>query len=106
VLRREALRDVFTPEELVRLAHGAIDYPAALRAAIVRIVPERSADLSDLTASRLERALDLLAVEDLSIPFDAQTRFFRLLTSGDPAVVARLKSLAQRMGFTRDAFDE
>jgi alpha-amylase/alpha-mannosidase (GH57 family) len=106
VLRREALREVFTPEELVRLAHGAIDYPTALRDSIVRIVPERPGDLSAVTASRLERALDLLAVEDLSIPFDAQTRFFRLMTSGDPIAVVRLKGLATRMGFTRDAFDD
>jgi hypothetical protein len=106
VLRREALRDVLTPEELVRLAHGAVDYPSALRESVVRIVPVRPADLSDLTASRLERALDLLAVEDLSVPFDAQTRFFRLMTSGDPGVVARLKPLVTRMGFARDAFEE
>ncbi len=105
VLRRDALRDVFTPEELVRLAHGAVGYPEALRSAIVRIVPERPADLADLTPSRLERALDLLGIEDLPIPFDAQTRFFRLMTSGDPVVVSRLKPLAVRMGFSRDAFD-
>jgi hypothetical protein len=104
VLRREALRDVLTAEELVRLAHGAIAYPDALRNAITRLVPERPGDLTEGTAARLERALDLLGIEDLPIPFDAQTRFYRLMTSGDPQVEARLSPLAPRLGFARDAF--
>ena len=73
--------------------------------AVARLVPESPADLTELTGPRIERALDLLGIEEMSIPFDAQTKFYRLMTSGDPLATTRLKSLAVRMGFSRDAFD-
>ncbi|MGE0441771.1 MAG: DUF3536 domain-containing protein [Gemmatimonadales bacterium] len=101
-LRREALREVLTPEELVRLAHGSIDYAKALREAVVRLIPERAADFGGAGAGRLVRALDLLRLEGLSVPFDAQTRFYRLVRNG--AVPAALRQLAGRLGFAPDVF--
>jgi hypothetical protein len=106
VLRREALREVFSAEELVRLAHGSASYPDTLRAAVTRLVPEQPGDASAATLARLERVLDLVELEGLTIPFDAQTKFYRLRHAADPAVRARLTSLAARLGFTRDAFTD
>lgn len=106
ILRREALREVFSAEELVRLAHGSTTYPDALRQAIVRLVPDRPADATPGGLTRLERALDLVELEGLSIPFDAQTKFYRLGLAADEFWRARLAALAPRLGFARDALGQ
>jgi hypothetical protein len=104
VLRREALREVFTAEELVRLAHGSAAYPETLRTAVTRLVPDRPADATAEALGRLTKALDLLALEDLTVPFDAQTRFYRLMTALNGVAAHRLRTLAARLGFDRGAF--
>jgi hypothetical protein len=103
-LRREALRRVLAADDLVRVAHGSVTYPDALRQAIVRLVPDRPADATAESATRLEGALELLAMEGLPIPFDAQTRFSQLMTAGDANAIHHFGRLALKMGFSRDAF--
>jgi hypothetical protein len=105
-LRREALRDVLSPEDLVRLAHGAARYPEALAAAVVRLVPEDPADPGPDRAERLARALDLLELEGQHVPFDAQTRFHRFMCGAGPDVRRAFEPLAARLGFARDAFSD
>ncbi len=105
VLRREALREVLSAEELVRLAHGSVTYPDALRATIVRLVPERADQAGVAAAGRLGLAIELLALEDLPISFDAQTRFFRFMSTAPDAVTQPYRPLVARFGFARDAFD-
>lgn len=106
VLRREALREVLGPEDLVRLAHGSTSYADALRAAVIRQVPDDPLDASADRAGRLIRALDLLAIEELDLPFDAQTRLYRMLRAAPAAIRARYGAVAVRMGFARDAFQD
>ncbi len=103
VLRREALREVLGPEDLVRVAHGSVTYADALRAAVIRLIPDPPGPAATET-NRLVRALDLLSLEEIDIPFDAQTRFFRLLETADLPTRLRLAGVAARMGFSRDAF--
>ena len=106
VLRREALREVLGAEDLVRLAHGSANYGEALRAAVIRLVPDDVALATPDRATRLLRAVDLLALEEIDLPFDAQTRLFRLLAEGPAPVRARFSAVAGRMGFARDAFQD
>ena len=105
VLRREALREVLSAEELVRLAHGSVTYSDALRAAVLRLVPELTDQASAAGAGRLTVATQLLALEDLPISFDAQTRFFRFMTTAPLAATQPYRPLAVRFGFARDACD-
>ncbi len=104
VLRREALRDVLSAEDLVRLAHGSNNYPDTLRATVLRLVPERASEASPSGAARLTVATDLLALEDLPIPFEAQTRFYRFMSEADLASGQDYRPLIGRFGFARDAF--
>ena len=104
VLRREALREVLTAEELVRLAHGSSNYPDTLRATVLRLVPERANAGSAAGAARLTLVIDLLALEDLPISFEAQTQFYRFMTEADQSTSRPYQPLVQRFGFTREAF--
>jgi hypothetical protein len=103
-LRREALRDVLSAEDLVRLANGSVRYGDALAHAVIRLVPEGPADLTPGLATRLGRALDLLALEQLHVPFDAQTRFHRFMTTADAETRRAFDPLAPKLGFAKDAF--
>jgi hypothetical protein len=103
-LRREALRDVFGPEDLVRLAHGSVGYSEALAAAVVRLVPGDLGEVTPGLAARLDRALDLLALEQQHVPFDAQTRFHRFMLATDPEMRRPFEALAAKLGFAAAAF--
>ncbi len=105
VLRREVLREVMSAEDLVRLAHGSVSYPEALRGAITRLIPESVDQVSAESVARLVRSLDLLGLEEFTVPFEAQTRFFRLMEAAGPHPPPLLAGLAVRLGFSRDAFD-
>lgn len=104
VLRREALREVLSAEELVRLAHGSSTYADALRATVLRLVPERAGDGTEAGAARLALALDLLALEEFPISFEAQTRFYRFLSAADPTTGRPYQPLIPRFGFVISAF--
>ena len=105
-LRREALRDVLSPEALVRLAHGSETYPVALANALLALIPESATMPGEIEVSRIHRALDLLALEEQRVPFDAQTRFYRLMERGDLELRRTLLPLASRLGFSHDLFNE
>lgn len=104
-LRREALREVLSAEELVRLAHGSLAYSEALGAAVTRLVPDRPDEAAASLAARLSRALDLLSLEGQHVPFDAQTRFYRFMRAADAEARRPFEPLISRMGFSRNAFD-
>src|SRR5439155_1079538 len=57
-------------------------------------------------ARRLALALDLLALEGRHIPFDAQTRFYRLMTEAPAGARQILRPLAARFGFAATALGE
>ena len=106
VLRREALRDVLGAEDLVRLAHGSTTYGEALRMAVIRLVPDEISEATPDRALKLLRALELLTIEEIDLPFDAQTRLFHLLEHATDQVRGRFAAVAARMGFGRDAFQD
>jgi hypothetical protein len=100
VLRREALHEVLSAEDLVRLAHGSVEYSAALREAITRLVPASPAEVGPDTLSKLAQSLDLLELEALPIPFDAQTKLYRLIESSGDRLDPAIAKLGKRFGFS------
>ncbi|MGE0554414.1 MAG: DUF3536 domain-containing protein [Gemmatimonadales bacterium] len=103
-LRREALRDVLSPEEVVRLASGSASYAQSIEAAVVRLIPEPEGEVPAGLAARLGRALALLEQVRATVPFDAQTRFHRFMTSLGPERRRPFEPLTTRFGFAPSAF--
>src|ERR1051326_3847120 len=100
---RAELRGAVLDQELEReVAEGKCGFRRAVASALVRQLPADPAAPGEVDPERLARALDLLALEEMPIPFDAQTRFFRLLTNGRPRNRSALLALAERLGFTAD----
>lgn len=98
-LRQELRATVLTREEEARIADGVVTYRHAIGEALVRQLPADPADAASVDLERLARTLDLLALEERAIPFDAQTRYFRLLTQSPPEARRPLRGFAERFGF-------
>ena len=98
-LRAELRTAVLTREEEARISEGAVTYLRAIGESLVRQLPSDPAAAGQVDLERLSRTLDLLSLEGRAIPFDAQTRYFRLLTQGPPEARRPLRALAERFGF-------
>lgn len=101
---RAAFRRVLRPAvldaaETARVADGLVEYRRAIADALVRRLPADPERVEGLDLEGITRALDLLAIEGRSLPFDAQTRYARLLAQGPPEVRKALRGLAERFGF-------
>jgi len=90
---------VLTREEEARISEGVVTYRLAIAEALVRQLPADPAAAGHVNHERLVRTLDLLELEERAVPFDAQTRFYRLLTQGPPEARQPLRGLAERFGF-------
>jgi hypothetical protein len=99
--RRELRLGVLSPEEDRRIADGVLPFHRAIGLALVTQLPEDPAAPEGIDLDRIVRTLDLLALEEQAIPFDAQTRFYRLVTQGSREVRSMLAPLAGRFGFSR-----
>jgi hypothetical protein len=104
-LRRELRRQVLTPEEDRRIAEGSLRFDRAVAFSLVRQLPADPREAHGLDFDRLSRTLDLLALERLAIPFDAQTRFYRILTRGPRETRRHFARLAPRFGFVAGVTD-
>ena len=101
---RAGIRRVLRPEvldqaESGRVADGLVEYRRAIADALVRQLPADPAEADGIDLEGITRALDLLAVENRAVPFDAQTRYARLLAQGPPELRRTLRGLAERFGF-------
>jgi hypothetical protein len=101
---RAAFRRVLRPlvlsaEETGRVADGVVEYRRAIANALVRRLPQDPAGTNGLDLEGITRALELLALEDRPVPFEAQTRYARLLAQGPPELRKALRSLGERFGF-------
>jgi hypothetical protein len=100
---RQVLRpQVLSPEETARVADGLVEYRRALGDALVRRLPVDPSGVNGIDLDGITRALDLFAVEGRAVPFEAQTRYGRLLTQGPPELRKALRGLADRFGFAID----
>jgi hypothetical protein len=98
-LRQELRSGVLSREEEAQIADGLVTYRRAIGDALIRQLPADPAAAAGVDLERLGRTLDLLALEERAVPFDAQTRYFRLLTQGPPETRRPLRSFAERFGF-------
>jgi hypothetical protein len=97
---RHVLRpQVLTPEETARVADGLVEYRRAVGDALVRRLPVDPDQANGIDLEGITRALDLCAVEGRAVPFEAQTRYGKLLTQGPPELRKALRGLAERFGF-------
>ena len=97
---RQVLRpQVLTAEEAARVADGLVEYRKAIGEALVRRLPADPAGANGIDLEGITRALDLIAVEGRAVPFEAQTRYGKLLTQGPPELRKALRGLAERFGF-------
>jgi len=96
----------------VRAALTAALFPSGLTGRLYEFgVAEREAVTERLIELRpgsdpalLHGALDLLTLLGEPVPFDAQTRFWRIMTDGGPVVRTALAPFIARFGFAPDAF--
>jgi hypothetical protein len=107
-----------TARAVVRAAITAALFPAELAASLQELgVPGREAlaarllellpgdmDLPSIDPALLHGALDLLDLDGAAVPFDAQSRFYEVMTAGSPAVRTMLAPFASRFGFGPGAF--
>jgi len=98
---RQALREgVLNREEEARIAEGVVTYRRAIADSLVRQLPADPLSAGGMDLERLEWTLDLLALEGQPVPFDAQTRFYRLLADGPRDLRPALRVLTVRFGFS------
>jgi hypothetical protein len=105
-LRGELRRGVLAPEADRRIADGVLRFHRAIGQALVDQLPDDPAAPEGLDLDRIIRCLDLLELEEQTIPFDAQTRFYRMMTQGGRETRRMLAPLALRFGFARSADPE
>jgi uncharacterized protein DUF3536/glycosyl hydrolase family 57 len=98
-IRQELRTRVLSRETETRIAEGLVTYRQALAEALIRQLPADPSAALDVDLERLSLTLDLLGLEERKVPFDAQTRYYRLLTQGPPEARRALRGFAERFGF-------
>jgi len=98
-LRQELRGGVLTREEEERIAEGSTTYLRVLAESLVAQLPGDPTLAGQVDLERLGRTLELLALEERAVPFDAQTRYYRLLTQGPPETRRLLRGFAEHLGF-------
>jgi hypothetical protein len=104
VLRRALRAGILTEDDERLILDAGMSYERVITEALVRQLPPDPATANGIDLARLDRTLDLLAVEGHHVPYDAQTRYYRLMMEGRPALRAALAPLAERFGFASEAF--
>jgi hypothetical protein len=103
LFRRELCTGLLTEPERAAIVLGTSAYPRAIADALTRLLPPEPTAADTVDLEQLERALDLLALERIEVPFDAQTRFHRAVTRGSAELRRALAPLAVRFGFSPSA---
>ena len=107
--RQRALVEDGIRKRLIETAFGA-DAPSfeigsaadVLPNAIISVIAALAVEPGSRLMNRLRALLDLLELEHLHIPFDAQTRFYESFLAGRPVPLdGELAAIALRLGFAR-----
>ncbi len=85
--------------ERAQLAAGAADVSRLAAAALSRAVEVLARDRSPSAVAAVFDLADLLALQGLHVPFDAQTTFVRVRARAGPRSAAALAAVARRLGF-------
>jgi hypothetical protein len=105
-LRAELIARCFTPGERARLARGATDVSRLAADALTRAVAALAEDRSARAVAAVRDLADLLALQGLHVPFDAQTTFARVRARSGSRDAAALATVARRLGFAADALGD
>jgi uncharacterized protein DUF3536 len=98
-LRAELIRRRLSADERARLAAGTADVSRLAAAALVRAVASLARDRSARAVAAVLDLADLLALQGLHVPFEAQTTFARVRARAGPRAAAALATVAHRLGF-------
>lgn len=101
-LREELVERCLTADEAALLGSGGGDLPHVAARALERAVLALEHDRSTPALAAVMDLADLLDLEELHIPFDVQTVFYRIRAAASPEAVAALASVARRLGFAED----
>jgi hypothetical protein len=98
-IRHRLLETAFGPNASVLDARDSAD---VLANAVVDVVG--AIGQGDTSLTRLNALLDLLEIERLHVPFDAQTRFYeKFLSDGRGPLDSAIAAVATRLGFAAEA---
>jgi alpha-amylase/alpha-mannosidase (GH57 family) len=89
-LRREIIARCFTADETSELATGAAGLPHVAARALLRAVSALEHDQSVAAVGAVCDLADLLHLQNLHIPFDVQTEFYRIRAKAPREVARRL----------------
>jgi hypothetical protein len=89
-LRREIIARHFTADEATELGTGASDLPNVAARALLRAVSALEHDQSGGAVGAVCDLADLLYLQNLHIPFDVQTEFYRIREKAPHDVARRL----------------
>jgi hypothetical protein len=98
-LRTELIARRLSSGERAQLAAGAADVSRLAAAALSRAVARLAQDRSRSAVDAVFDLADLLALQGLHVPFDAQTTFVRVRARAGPRSAAALAAVARRLGF-------
>lgn len=98
-LRRELRQAVLGAEEERRISEGTLRFERAIGNSLIAQLPTDPAQAVGLDVDRLGQTLDLLTLEGQIVPFDAQSRFYRIWTEGPKEASRLVAPLAYRFGF-------
>jgi alpha-amylase/alpha-mannosidase (GH57 family) len=98
-LRAEVIARRLSSAERAQLAAGSADLSRLAAAALSRAVAALADDRSRSAVAAVFELADLLALQGLHVPFDAQTTFARVRERVGPRGAAALAAVARRLGF-------
>ena len=98
-LRTDLIARRLSRDERTRLAAGAVDVSRLAAAALVRAVASLAKDRSARAVAAVFDLADLLALQGLHVPFEAQTTLARVRARVGPRGAAALAPVAHRLGF-------
>lgn len=99
-LREDLVERALAPADRRRLASGAAALPDVTANALVAAVEHLAGDQSSAALAAVADLADLLELQRLHIPFDAQTAMHRVRAGATPEARAALAPAAWRLGFT------
>jgi hypothetical protein len=102
-LRRDLVERRIAPRLRTVIASGAADLPRVARHALLEAVSRLEHDQSPAALAAVDDLADLLELEGLTVPFDAQTAFYRIRSALAPVAAAQLATAARRLGFAEGA---
>jgi hypothetical protein len=99
-MRADLIARRLTKDERARLAAGEAELTPLVGSALLRAVESLRRDRSARAQAAVLDLADLLALDDVQIPFDVQTALASVQQEAGPRAAAVLAAVARRLGFS------